>query len=127
MFSLSLDRLLIVVALSMLTAAGATWFVTSRSYEVVIANQKADKAESAADNATASLDQLKAFIGNMNAATTGYNNTQGVLYGKIDDLAKDLKNAQSKAPLPVDCKPDADRLRSLAATVSAVNAAAAGQ
>ena len=46
---------------------------------------------------------------------------------EIDTLQKELADAKKNRPLPVECKPDPDRLRVLAEAVHTANRAAAGQ
>ena len=46
---------------------------------------------------------------------------------EIDTLKKGLADAKKNRPLPVECKPDPDRLRVLAEAVHTANRAAAGQ
>ena len=43
---------------------------------------------------------------------------------QIAELKKELAHAKKNRPLPVDCKPDSDRLRVLADAVTAANTAA---
>lgn len=45
---------------------------------------------------------------------------------QIAELKKELAHAKKNRPLPVDCKPDSDRLRVLAEAVHTANRAAAG-
>lgn len=46
---------------------------------------------------------------------------------EIDTLKKELADAKKKRPLPVECRPDPDRLRVLAEAIHTANRAASGQ
>ena len=46
---------------------------------------------------------------------------------QIAELKKELAHAKKNRPLPVECRPDPDRLRVLAEAVHTANRAAAGQ
>ena len=46
---------------------------------------------------------------------------------EIDTLQKELADAKKNRPLPVECRPDSERLRVLAEAVHTANRAAAGQ
>lgn len=80
------------------------------------------KAQTA--SVTASLNQLQGFIDKMNAAGTDYSGALAQINADFSAIKKEFANATLK-PLPADCKPDADRLRSLSAAVAAANARSA--
>lgn len=107
-----------------LAAAGyvghyVTKAVDDRAYSKLELSQS--KAETA--NVAASLTQLQTFISNMHAADDGYNGDLASIKTQFAQLKKDLTNAFLK-PLPVDCHPDAGRLRVLTNAVDAANKAA---
>lgn len=107
-----------------LAAAGyvghyVTKAVDDRAYsKLELAQSKTETA-----NVAASLTQLQTFISNMHAADDGYNGDVADIKTQFAKLKKDLTNAFLH-PLPVDCKPDAVRLRVLGAAVDAANKAA---
>lgn len=106
-------------------AASGTYYVTSRSYEVTIADMQASQAKAQAASVTASLDKLRTYIGNMQTAGVEYGATQSTLFAKLDALNKEFHDAIKPNPLPADCRPDDVRMRQLSAAVAASNAAAA--
>ena len=61
----------------------------------------------------------------MNAAGAGYQASLAAIDAQFSNLQKGLSNAIAAKPLPVDCKPDAGRVRQLAAAVAAANLHAA--
>lgn len=107
-------------------AAGGTYYVTSRSYEVMIADMKASQANAEAASATAALDKLKSYVASMDAAGVAYGKDRDALDAKLDALNKEFHNAIKSSPLPADCRPDDMRVRQLTEAVTATNTAATG-
>lgn len=107
-------------ALAVLAIVGATHYVDSAIYgkEIAGINLAHEKEKSA--SIQASLDQLQAFIGKMNVADTNYNNDLAELNLKFDQLKKGLANAL-RTPLPRDCVPTPDRVRSFHDALNAAN------
>lgn len=63
----------------------------------------------------------------VNEAATEHVSKTYKLEEKIKELQKELADAKKNRPLPVECRPDPDRLRVLAEAVHTANRAAAGQ
>jgi hypothetical protein len=125
LLSVSLGRLLLVGAISALLASGVSVWATSVYYKADIAELRQAKAETEAQNASASLKQLTDGIARLDDASKYIAGIKFMLNGKLDGISKDLKNAQKAMPLPVDCKPDFERVRALNAAIAAANSAAA--
>jgi CII-binding regulator of phage lambda lysogenization HflD len=81
-------------------------------------------AESKALDATAALARFQQFINNVDTAAREYGKSKEAMLFEFATLKKDLLSAFKATPLPVDCKPDAARVQSLATAVDATNAAA---
>jgi len=105
-------------------SVGATHWIDAKGYGITIANLKADAANQKAANVTAALAQLQGFINKMQNADAGYNGDLANIKKQFAALELEFKNATAK-PLPLDCKPDAGRVRILSAAVAATNAKAA--
>lgn len=126
-FKSTVGKMIVAAFVASLFAASVSVWATGVYYRGDISDLKRERAEKTAVDATASLKQLQKFIDGMHFATTDYGKNQTLLFGKLDKLAKEFARASSLKPLPLDCKPDADRLHFLAAAVAAANAAAARQ
>ena len=72
------------------------------------------------DNAVASLKQFEAASDKIAKAANDYASVKLNFDNQFSVIAKDLANAQ-KIKLPVSCKPDAGRMRSLSAAIAATN------
>lgn len=112
--------------IALLAAAGATHYVDANVYGNKIAGIQLAHEKEKVVTITASLDQLQRFIGNMHAADEGYNSDLVSLNLKFDQLKKGLANAL-RTPLPPDCKPTADRVRSFHDALAVTNAAVSGK
>lgn len=120
-------RNLIAGAVAFLMGCAFAVWATSIYYKADIADLNAAISEKKAADATASLDQFKSAVDLINVSALNYSNSSLNLNLKMDRIARDLQDVKNKKPLPVDCKPDFERLQSFAASVAAANAAAAGQ
>ena len=103
-------------------AASGTYYVVHNVDEVAIGKLKL--AASMADTASvkASMAQLQGFITTMHTADAGYQSDMAAVNNAFAIIQKEFNNAKAIAPLPVDCKPDAGRLRVLTDAVGAANA-----
>lgn len=111
---------LFIVAGCMIAGFTAGWMVNgwrmSSSYQ-------AEKAEVVQANA----DHFRGVTKMINEAATEHVSKTYKLEEKIKKLQKELADAKKNRPLPVECRPDPDRLRVLAEAVHTANRAAAGQ
>jgi hypothetical protein len=103
-------------------AAGGAWFEATLK-DKTIADLKLQQSQSQTKSVQASLDQLTGFISKMNVADAQYQGALASIDQKFSAVQAEWKNATAK-PLPVDCKPDALRLRVLATAVAATHQAA---
>ena len=110
----------IIIAVCLIAGFTAGWLVNgwrmSSSYQ-------AEKAEVVQANA----DHFADVSRKVNEAATEHVSKTYKLEEKIKELQKELADAKKNRPLPVECKPDPDRLRVLAEAVHTANRAAAGQ
>lgn len=93
-------------------------------YEAKISKSEATQAKVDTAAATGALADLVRAAGVISAAAKRYGTVSTTLTGRIDILTKELRDAPA---LPVDCRPDAFRVRNLRAGIDAANAAATGQ
>ncbi|CAM4096049.1 hypothetical protein BOTU111921_11485 [Bordetella tumbae] len=105
--------------MSVVVGLGQEWRLGSQ-----IAECQREQAQTKSDVATASLNQITNDIQNIATAAQRARETAERLPDQIGKISKALKDAQ---PLPDGCRPDADRVRSLADSVRAANRAATGQ
>jgi hypothetical protein len=114
-------------AIAAALAVPATYWITSRGYQVTIATMQRDQAKAQAASVTASLDKLQSYIASMHQAGVDYGATQATLFARLDSLNREFRNAIKPNPLPADCRPDDVRVRELTAAIEAANTAAAGR
>lgn len=98
----------------------ATHYVDANVYGKQISDLKLAQEKQKSADIGASLTQLTSFIAKMNAAGDGYNDELAHIDSQFAALKKGLSNALLH-PLPADCKPDADRVRSLHDALDAAN------
>lgn len=118
---------LIAAGIAAALSIGATAFIISNIKNTEIANLKREAATQKAVNVTASLQQLQNIIASMHASANEYGDLQAAVFAKLNGISAEFRNAIKANPLPVDCRPGPDRLRSLSAAISAVNNSAIGQ
>lgn len=108
---------LFIVAGYLIAGFAAGWIVNgwrlSSSYQ-------AEKAEVVQANADHFRDATK----KVNDSANEYLRNTEQLEKRIAELKKELADAKKNRPVPVECRPDPDRLRILADAVTAANAAA---
>ena len=100
---------------------GIGWTAQGWRKDAEIAKLQADRANDSATQAKGALADLTTASKTINDAAARFAGQQTTLGSKLDAIQKEMKNAK---PLPPDCRPDAFRLRSLEAAVSAANEAA---
>lgn len=81
---------------------------------------QAEKAEAV----QASADHFRDATKEINDSANEYLGNSEQLEKQIAELKKELVHAKKNYPVPVDCRPDADRLRVLKDAVTAANTAA---
>lgn len=102
-------------------ATGGTYYVVHNANASEISELKLAAQTKRADDTAASLAELNSFISNMHTAASGYATAVGDIDKRFATIETALQNAFKK-PLPVDCKPDADRVRGLHSAIDATNA-----
>lgn len=113
------------IVAALIAGSAATW-ATATIYGARISKMEAAQASSERDLANAALKKFTETAARINLAASGYTAATGDLGKKLDLIQTDLKNVQTKKPLPANCHADADRLRNLTAAVAAANSAAIG-
>lgn len=112
--------------LVLVTGFGAGWLVQGWRQAETIAELQKERSDEISTQATAALADLTSAAKTIKENATGATVSNAGLASQLALVRKDLKNAQAKAPLAVGCKPDAGRVRNLAAAVDATNQAAFG-
>lgn len=107
-------------------AFGAGWAVNGWRLGEQIADLKAEHAQTQVSQAQAALLDLSVASKNIRAAADTHATDFRLLSVKLDALKKEWKN-EKPAPLPVDCRPDAFRVRHLDAAIDASNEAGTGR
>mgnify|MGYP002562513620 CR=1 FL=1 len=105
---------------SLVIGFAAGWLVNGWRLSASIAEGKAEVVR-------ANADHFRDATKKVNEKATEHVKKSEQLKAKINELQKELKNAQKTHPLPVACRPDPERLRILKSAVAAANRAAAGQ
>lgn len=112
-------------AIAVAIGFGGGWMVNGWRLNTDIAEIKTAHAQEVAKQAAATVTQMQADAAAIHTAATEFAAIQNTLGPKFDALTKGIKNAPH--PLPVDCVPDAYRVRNLREAINAANAAIAGQ
>lgn len=110
--------------LAALLSISATYYITSLGYRLTIAHMEAANANADRERANLALAQFSADADRIHESADAFSRVQvgmDLTFGKI---SHDFQTAIKAKPLPVDCVPDADRLRILQAAVAKANAAA---
>jgi len=100
-------------------AFGAGWTINGWRLETALSKLKTAQAVEKANQAAGALSTLQADAAAIHKAATEYASIETTLAPKIAALTKELRNAK---PLPVDCRPDAVRVRNLDSAIDAANA-----
>lgn len=107
-------------AIGGLVSAGAIWYLVHNHYENEITQLKLDAANYQKADVTNALNQLQNFARNINIAEASYQSTLENINSQFNSLHMEFKNA-THVPLPVDCKPDAVRLRYINSAIANTN------
>lgn len=103
----------------------AGWVAQGWRASAAASEVKAEAAKAVATSASQALDQ---FIERANQMADAASQAQAGATAIASTAAKIRKDvANVKAPLPADCRPDAERLRNRNAAIEAYNRAATGQ
>lgn len=108
-------------------AAGMSWWDADEiaDRDVKIAQMERDKAVTVSTQSQAALKEfIEASKQIKTAAQEGQANFSS-LSSKLDVIDRRYRNAKPPAPLPVDCKPGAERVRRLTEGAAAVDEAIA--
>lgn len=112
-----------IAAIVAVISFGATHEIDALAYGHTIDGLKLDAKTKEAADITQSLSTLQTFITGMHTADVNYNAALDTLKGNLIAIEAEFKHATQK-PLPLDCKPDADRVRTLSDAVHAIAPAA---
>ena len=126
MNAIAIKPLVLVVALVGAAGAGAAgaWVVQGWRYGKEIAELKLERANEAVQGFQIALDDLKASAEKIGKAADAAALDTKLITTELGRLGKEYTNA-TKRPLPVDCRPDAPRVRLLAESAAAVDNAIA--
>lgn len=111
---------LIAGGLAACLSGGATYYIVHNAGQLEITRIKLADANQKAADVSGSLKQLQGFISGMQAAETDYSHTLNRINSNIAGLKGQWANATAK-PLPLDCVPDIERVRSVNAAIHAAN------
>lgn len=95
-------------------------------YSVQVAKLQTQLAQKSANDATASIDQLKKFISTMSVNEANYSAFQTELQKNLNSIQQRVSDAIKAKSLPADCVPDKLRQQSLVTALDTVNSAALG-
>jgi hypothetical protein len=111
------------VAILVLGASAGTGWGVHKVDTVAYQALQLKQAQADTKSVAASLDQLQGFISTMHTADADYTASLEAIAQNLQLIKKEFADATLK-PLPVDCKPDAGRLRVLTDAVAKANAGA---
>lgn len=117
--------LLAGAAFALVVGFGSGWQVNGWRLDAQLEHVKAAQEKGRADQAAAAIADLVAAAGKVKAAADGAHVDMAGLNKKLDVIRKDFRDAKP-VPLPVDCHPDAVRVRKLTAAAAAVDEAVTG-
>lgn len=114
------------VVIMLAVGFGGGWLVNGWRLNTALAELKTESADARAKSADAALTQLEGRIKSMGTAANEGRVDVASVHTKLNQISKELKNAQSQRPLPPGCVPDDIRVQSLRSAVGAANAAIQG-
>ncbi|UXY13877.1 hypothetical protein N8I74_11140 [Chitiniphilus purpureus] len=118
-------RTLIVAAALLGAGVVAGLQINAWRYGLQLAELRAAQAQASATAATTALAQQRKLAGNLGQIAADLVAASDKQQRLAAAIARDYDDAAKHNPLPADCRPGPDRLRSLAEAASAANAAAA--
>jgi len=98
-----------------------TFFVVNNIKQVEISKLNYQIEHIQKINTEAALNKLSNIIISMHMADTEYFQSLSDINRQYDEIRKEMKSV--KNPLPIDCKPDNDRVRILSRAIDAANSA----
>ena len=107
--------------LAMALAGAAGWFTNGWRHGAEIAELQRAHAEFRATLSEAALANVQADAAIITKAATEFADIRSTLAPRMSALTKELHNARTSRPLPVDCRPDAGRVQNLDAAIDAAN------
>lgn len=111
----------LALLLAMALAGAAGWFTNGWRHDAEIAELQRAHAEFRATLSEAALANVQADAAVIRTAATEFAAIQSTLTPRISALTKELHNARTTRPLPVDCRPDVGRVQNLDAAIDAAN------
>lgn len=122
------NPLSLLIAAGIIFAAGCGYGWTANGWRLgaQIADVKAERANETATQNKEVLDDFVETAKKIKEQADGANADFAVLGTELAQIRKEFKNAKAK-PLPVDCRPDDVRMRSLTRSVDTVRKAVARQ
>ena len=110
----------IIIAACLIAGFTAGWIANGWRMSADSTTEKLSAVQSNADHFRDAMKKV-------NEESNQYVRKTYELKKEIDTLQKELVDAKKNHPVPVECRPDPDRLRVLAEAVHTANRAAAGQ
>ena len=96
-------------------------YLTHNYYSAVISDMKASQLQIEKNTAIADLNGYKEAANSMKEAAASATIEKDSTNAKLNEISKQLKVIVAKKPLPVDCKPDTDRVQSLNQAIDIAN------
>ena len=113
-------KISIVVSVCLIVGFAAGWIVNGWRLSEKSTTEKLSAVQASAEHFASASKKVN------EAATEHVRNTDE-LNKQIAELKKELAHAKKNHPVPVECRPDPDRMRILTDAVHAANRTAAGQ
>jgi hypothetical protein len=113
----------IIAAICLAFGMGTGWEINGWRLNGKIATLQSAHSDEISRQATGALKDLKEATGIINDAAKNAKTDNLNLNNQLAGIRRDIKNAPK---LPIDCKPDDIRMRSLAASIDATNKAITG-
>jgi len=116
-----ISKPLMILTGGALIGSVATFFIVNNIKQVEISKLNYQIEHIQKINTEAALNKLSNIIISMHMADTEYFQSLSDINRQYDEIRKEMKNV--KKPLPVDCKPDNERVRILSRAIDAANSA----
>jgi len=116
-----ISKPLMILTGGALMGSVVTFFVVNNIKQVEISKLNYQIEHIQKINTEAALNKLSNIIISMHMADTEYFQSLSDINRQYDEIRKEMKSV--KNPLPIDCKPDNDRVRILSRAIDAANSA----